>query len=144
MTFSPEDQGALRVTLEDLGDNFGIVIIEAPKNFRGEVIRSVQEMGAVTFVPVDADGCASVVSLLHLAMGEETGGAILYGLESLAADPELDALAGLNMRRDVLSRVIRGPLVLVADSETLRIISERLPDFYSWRVFSTSVSSLHK
>lgn len=145
VTFSPEDLGALRVTLQDLGDKFGVVIIESPLGQQGEVLDLLQRWEGENGVPnlafADATGCASVVSLLHLAAESWTRcGVLLFGLEGLTSDQTLQALSGLNFGRDTLSRFIRGPLVLVADPDTLRVISERLPDFYSWRIFETSVS----
>lgn len=79
-------------------------------------------------------------NLLRRAAGDEDGGVVLYGLEGLTSDPTMDALGSLNLGRDLLHRVIRGPLVLLADPDTLRVISERLPDFYSHRVFEVSVA----
>lgn len=142
---STENQKALLQTLQDL-TGFGILIIEAPVCEQGGVIAMLEEWGRTDpFVPSltvgDASEGASVFDFICLAMHGVEGGLILHGLEEYATEKKLSALAGLNFGRDILPRKVHGPLVLVTDGPTLRVISERLPDFYSHRVFEVSVTT---
>jgi len=141
-----EDRQALLVTLEDLADNFGIVFIEAPENTHQDMVSYLRSLRGdhpiAPLIPVGVHANHYVTAQVRMALENEArAGVVLYGLEPLAKDPTLNLLGSLNLSRDVLPSIVRGPMIILGDRNTLKVISEKLPDFYSWRVLELTAQT---
>lgn len=144
--FSPEDRQALLVTLEDLADDFGIIFIEAPAETHRDMASYLQNLQKdrwiAPLIPVGVHANHYVMAQVRMALGNEGRvGVVLYGLDPLAKDPTLNLLGSLNLSRDVLPSIVRGPMIILGDRNTLKVISEKLPDFYSWRVLELTAQT---
>ncbi len=68
---------------------------------------------------------------------------VLLGLEQYATGERVSpALARLNFLRDLLPRVVPGPLVLVATDEFFASLLASAPDTFTWRQFEISVKGV--
>ena len=135
---------ALRITLQD-ARGFVLVVLEVPVGAaRQELLaRFVAWSGADEIPPlrvVEVGASASVLDTLQALALTGRVGVVLTGLEQFVIGGRLTAqMHGLNLGRDLLGRIVPGPLVLMADASVLRTIAEQMPDFYSWRSFETAV-----
>jgi len=137
-----EQMARLREALV-LGDAFQLVIVHVePGEPREEVLRRLDGWSGRGGVPR--------LELVRLAPGEspvtrlvgEPPGVILVGLEAddrVSAARAREMLAELNWSRDRLPQLVRGPLILVISQRVQTALFEQAPDFYSWRMHSTSI-----
>lgn len=149
MSLEPVELGAdnderlarLRRVLE-LDDGFQLIIVEvAAAKLVSEVMARMSSWSG-------RGGCP-VLRVVQLADGESPiarlraigpGGVVLLGLSSDSREQaSLDPIVELNWNRDLLPRLVNGPLVLVVSTDELRALFERAPDLYSWRRHSAQL-----
>ncbi|MEO5725907.1 MAG: tetratricopeptide repeat protein, partial [Byssovorax sp.] len=72
--------------------------------------------------------------------GSKRTAVILTGLEQhVMGEQACPALAELNFARDLLPRIVPGPLVLVGSDEVFLALLGSAPDLFTWRQFEISV-----
>ena len=140
---------ALRVVLED-ARRFTLIFIEAPVGpAREELLARLHawsgqdEVPPLRFVTLGpSESPWQALESLKLSPGARMG-VVLTGLEQFSIGESLaPPVHSLNLARDLLSRTIPGPLIILADGTVLRAISETMPDLYSWRSFEISVQGV--
>lgn len=142
---------ALRVAIEDAAGDFSTILVEAPVGAHQDAVMARLaawsgrgDVPTLAFVDVATER-QSVVEPLYDAMDRGAGGVVLFGLEPHFPAGRREREAGsasmavhqLNGLRDELGDFIRGPLVIVANAHALTRMAVMLPDFWSWRTFST-------
>jgi len=137
---------ALRIALQDAA-RFTLIFIEVPVGpARDELLQRLRAWSGIDEVPLlrfvalgPSESPWNALQALALAPGERAG-VVLTGLEQFNVGGSLSPTVHvMNLARDLLSRTVPGPLVILADAATLRAISEQMPDLYSWRSFETQV-----
>lgn len=140
---------ALRIALQD-ATRFTLIFIEVPVGpAREELLQRLRAWSGSEDVPPlrfvalgPSESPWNALQALALPPDERVG-VVLTGLEQFNVGGSLSPTVHvLNLARDLLSRTVPGPLVLLADAATLRAISEQMPDLYSWRSFETQVEQV--
>ncbi|MBA3548018.1 MAG: tetratricopeptide repeat protein [Nannocystis sp.] len=139
---------ALRIALQD-ATRFTLIFIEVPVGpAREELLQRLHAWSGADDVPPlrfvalgPSESPWNALQSLGLDPSDRVG-VVLTGLEQYSIGATLaPAVHSLNLARDLLSRTVPGPLVILADASVLRAISEQMPDLYSWRSFETHAES---
>jgi hypothetical protein len=126
-----------------LGEGFQLVIVQVePGEQREEVLRRLQGWAGRSGVPWLELVCLAPGESPVMRLEGEHAGVILVGLEADGVDKAertRTMATELNWSRDRLPERVHGPLVLVVSQRVQSELFEQAPDFYSWRMHSTSI-----
>ena len=127
---------------------FAFYVVVARDMGRVEVLRRLRAWSGVGGVPVlrffpeGVEGVRAVEAFLAAKDEEHTlGGAVIADGGALIDVEEGNALAALNVARDVLDKMIRGPLLLVLSPEREGDLARRAPDLFDVRAGTVTVEA---
>lgn len=145
---SEHQLGVLRRALKR-GTGFALYVVVAKDLGRVELLRRLRTWSGaggvpdLHFFPVGAEGASAVDALL--AARDEAhalAGAVIPDGGALIDVEEGNALSALNVARDVLDRVIRGPLLLVLSPEREADLARMAPDLFDVRAGTVAVEAV--
>lgn len=138
---------SLRRTLRRGGRRFAFLPIMVDEASRKDVLRALRTwadqegIAALTIFPVGADGAARLELLLRGALGPQEGIVIPDGDTLVNAD-EGRLAAGLNLSRDQLRQLVRGPMVVLLSDSGAAALAKAVPDLHDIRAASIEIKGL--
>lgn len=137
------DLASLRRAIVRMERTFSVHLVHASMSVRealSEFLSDDPTLPLLTIAPLGAR-CASFVRDLLRGTFEPLDGVILADVDALLLDDGRDALDALNLARDRLHELVRGPMILVVSPENDQRLRVAAPDLASVIATSSVLSS---
>jgi hypothetical protein len=136
------DLASLRRAIVRMERTFSLHLVHASMSVRdalSEVLSDDPTLPLFMVAPLGAQ-CASFIRDLLRSTFEPLDGVIIADVDALLLDDGLDALDALNLARDRLHQLVRGPMILVVSPENDQRLRIAAPDLVSVLATSSALS----